>query len=248
MSGTVMCTSTSECVYVAGERARSPAASPSADMLSELASHVARSAITPYGARVPKESAESVLLKQRMELIKTVAAIRASEDTFGSSQVSMHGRTPPQVKAVQRDKTRKPLYPTTATGRYKAIKDLKAEIGAQPDAAQLHGSSRGNTAPGSLVSAESPQVIDNAGLDPRQSVAEKHRAALITTRPRVPTRIEQSIVSFNRSLGAVKPYAMSRSAKLETRCCFADLPHDTNDRYVERMQSCRPFKGLYSYY
>ncbi|KAG5475249.1 hypothetical protein LSCM1_03360 [Leishmania martiniquensis] len=248
MSCPIMCAPRGEYGYVAGEATRSPAASPSADMLCELTSHVARSAITPYGARMPKESADSALLKQRMELLKTVAAIRANEDTFGLSQLSRHARTPPQVKVAQRDKTRKPFCPPTITGRFKAINDLKAEVSNQPAVAQLEGCALGHATSGSLLRAATSQVIDNAIYDPRKAVAEKHKAALITVRPRVPTSIEESIVSFNRSLGAVKPYAMSRSAKLQTRYCFTDLPQDSNERYVERMQCCRPFKGLYSFF
>lgn len=235
-------------VAVTGEKDRSLTSSPSADTLSQVLSQVSRNAVTPYGARVPKESAESVLLKQRMEVMKTVAAIRANEDTFDSARVSRHGCALPQTKATPRDKTRKPLYTSTSTNQYKTIKDFKADDGTQPGAAQLKRTSLVRDALGTLVAAESPHGNATESRDPRKAVAEKHRAALVTPRPHVPTRIEQWIGSFSRSLGAVKPYAVGRSTKLATRHCFTDLPFDTNNRYVDRMQCCRPSKGLYTYY
>ncbi|TPP46172.1 hypothetical protein CGC20_33280 [Leishmania donovani] len=243
-----MLTSQGERVAGTGEKNRSLTSSPSSDMLSQLISHVSRSAVTPYGARVPKESAESVLLKQRMEVMKTVAAIRANEDTFGGARVSRHGCTLPQTKAAPRDTTRRPLYTATSSNQYKTIKDLKAGDGTEPGAVQLKRTSLVHDASGTLVTAESPHGNDTESRDPRKAVAEKHRAALVTPRPHVPTRIEQWIGSFGRSLGAVKPYAVGRSTKLATRHCFTDLPVDTNDRYVDRMQCCRPSKGLYTYY
>ncbi|CBZ14735.1 conserved hypothetical protein [Leishmania braziliensis MHOM/BR/75/M2904] len=237
-----------ERVAVAGDTNRSLTSSPPDDILSELTSHVSRSAITSYGARMPKESSESVLLRRRMEVMKTAAAIHANEDIFGGAHVSKHVRALPQMKPARRDKTRKPLYPTTFTNRYKTIADLKAEDGTQQAAGQLQRSSLVRDASGSLVPTESLHGIAITGSDPRQAVTEKYRAALVTYRQHVFTRIEHSIMSFSHSLGAVKPYAMSRAAKLGTRHCFADLPHDTNDRYVDRMQCYRPSKGLYTYY
>ncbi|KAK7198541.1 hypothetical protein NESM_000815800 [Novymonas esmeraldas] len=222
---------------------------PRANVLAELTEHVARSFARPYGSRAAKESAESVLLSRRTELIKTVAAIRANEDTFGAAYIPAHVRLHSQARPAARDATRKPLYPISSKDRYRSIKELKMADGAAPTG----GVSRKDVpAFGSLVatpvSVESHQVVAPADRDPRKAVADKYRAALQPIRSHVSTRVEQSILSFSRSLGAVKPYAMSRSTRLETRHCFADLPFDTNNRYVDRMQCCRPSKGLYTYY
>ncbi|KAG5501368.1 hypothetical protein JKF63_03180 [Porcisia hertigi] len=218
-----------------------------AGLLSELTGHFTRSAFTSPEMRLPKESAESMFVKRRMEVLKSVAAIRASHETFGVARPSTRVRSLPFVKAARRDTTRKPLYPISTTNGFKTIDDLKRTDGTPLDAAIFMKGSLACDALGSPVPTEAPYVIPMTTEDPRIEVAEKHRAALFTPRPHLPRHIEESIVNFSLSLGGVKPYATSRSAKLETRHCFADR-HDMNDRYVDRMLSCRPSKGLYRYF
>ncbi|GET89657.1 hypothetical protein, conserved [Leishmania tarentolae] len=243
-----MSTSQGERVVVTGKTHPPFMSSSPSDVLSELITHASWNAVTPYGARVPKESAESVLLKQRMEVMKTVASIRANEDTFESAHVPRHGCTLPETKVRPRQRARKPLYTATSTNQYKTVEDLKADEGTQCNAAHFKGASLAQDASCTLVLAELPHSIATESRDPRKAVAEKHRSALVTPRPHVPTRIEQWIGSLSRSLGAVKPYAVGRSTKLSTRHCFTDQPDDTNDQFVNRMQCVRPSKGLYAYY
>lgn len=222
--------------------------STSAALLSELTDHVARSSYRPSAERLPNENADAVLTRRRMDLMKTVAAMRANEDTFGSARPPARLRPITVTRVRTCETSRKALYPTRSTDRYHRIKDLKAAVGTSQggNSAVLSPFSRRCSEPTTAV--EQTTVSAVMRLDPRDAVAEKQRAALNSSKAHVLARVEQSLKSFNRSVGSVKPYVMSRSARLETRHGVTDHPFDTNNRYVDRMQCCRPSKGLYCYY
>lgn len=206
-----------------------------ADVRSEVERYVAWSATAPHGQRTTTESVDAALRRSRMEVLRTVAAMRASEEellgpkpTRTVSAASARVHLPPCA-------ARKALYPRRATAHFKTIADLAAippvEAAATEDDA--------------LPSAEAAVVR----RDPRRAVAAKHRAAVTVVRPQIPPKVAEALRAHTRCLGAVKPYSLSRHACHDgSSRCAVQAAADSNEVYIDRMQCCRPSKGLYVYY
>lgn len=135
--------------------------------------------------------------------------------------------------------------------RYRRIEDLAAELMLNSEAADTYawGTSR---ARGAVDAEELPAVttqhvnLDTA--DPRAALQEKAIEILEKKRPSVPKHVQKSLDKYSRSMALIKPYMLIRSARLSTVAAPIGEPVNTMDAYVEKVQTSRPSKGLYSYY
>ncbi|KAL7697145.1 hypothetical protein NQL31_007526 [Lotmaria passim] len=219
-----------------------------ADMRREVADLVAWSARVPHGLRNTAVSVDEALRRNRMEVLRTMAAMRANEEEFGGG-VAPSRPLPSLTPASHLPHVgqRRTSYAHQATGRYKTIADLA--VSTPMLVADDHRSSRAVLC-GASPSAAAVEATCNATVvrsDPRGAVAEKHRAAVEVVKPHVPVRIERSLRNYTCSLGAVRPYGLSRHGRHEDSQLVAQPAVDSNAHYVDRMQCCRPSKGLYMY-
>ncbi|KPA73537.1 hypothetical protein ABB37_09843 [Leptomonas pyrrhocoris] len=220
---------------------------PYVDMRREAARYVAWSATAPHGLRATTESVDDALRRSRMEVMRTVAAMRASEEELSGEKPARLLAPPLQDAHFLHSGARKPLYPRRATRHFKTIEDLAA--GSPTKASGDRRSSRvvWRGAPSYPVS-EGTRDGTVVWSDPRSAVAEKHRAAVEAVKPHVAMKVERMMQSHTRSLGAVKPYGLTRRAKQEDSRFVPQPTADSNERYIDRMQCSRPSKGLYVYY
>ncbi|KPI85200.1 hypothetical protein ABL78_5745 [Leptomonas seymouri] len=221
--------------------------SPWVDVRKEVTSYMTWSTMAPHGLRAVTEGVDAALRRNRMEVLRTVAAMRANEEEFGGAKRSRLLASSPHEVHLPYCGPRKALYPHKVTGRYKTMEDLTES--SPTKAPGTHRSSRAAAcAASSFLAAEEAGSGMMVRSDPRNAVAEKYRAAVEVVKPQIPVRVERSLQNHRRLLGAVRPYGLSRRTKQrEKRLVF--LPDvDSNEHYIDRLQCCRPSKGLYVYY
>ncbi|HGJ5874087.1 MAG TPA: hypothetical protein ACHBY4_10055 [Arsenophonus apicola] len=220
-----------------------------ANMRREVAAYVAWSTKTPHGLRTATEDVDAVLRRNRMEVLRTVATMRACEEEFSSPATSRLSQSSAQDAAhLSHCGLRKALYPRRATAHFKTMEDLTSSSPAhaphehRPSRIALHDAS---------VPSPAPQAAGDGTIvrsDPRGAIAEKHRACVEVMKAQIPPGTERLLQNHTRTLGAVKPYGLSRPQRQDGSRRVADSAVDSNAQYVDRMQCCRPSKGLYVYY
>lgn len=227
------------------EKAEGPSTMATADVRSEVAHYVSWSASAPHGQRTATEDMDAALRRSRMEVLRTVAAMRAGEEELIGPKPSRLAQAPSPAAHLPHSRPRKALYQRRATARYKTIADLTADPSA--DSAGAMPSSRGAVT--DAVDTPSSGCAAVVRRDPRRAVAAKHLAAVEVVLPQISPRVELSLREDTRCLGAVKPYSLACHPRYNDSSRRVAQPAvDSNEDYIDRMQCCRPSKGLYVYF
>lgn len=222
---------------------------PPPDMRSELAGHVLWSAMAPHGRRGSVDNVDAALRRSRRDVLRTVAALRASDEELRGAKPPRAPQTASLERHIGRCGSRKALYPRHTTALFKTMDDLVDHHPSSPPApTQMGGAVRCQTSPSSTTEAAAAGDTCVVWRDPRGAVADKHRAAVEVVRPQIPPGIARSLHDHTRHLGAVKPYGLSRRARRGGERFVAPPVVGIHEHFVDRMQCCRPSKGLYVYY